>query len=230
MKIHEKYLEALKTFNDYVTVSEWAVKFGQMYPDLLEKANKEAKNQKNDTTGLREITARISARLSTGGYSKDIQVDDSERPKKVKFITKEQLEENTQLEVEEDIEPLRRQDIINNAKNSLEAKELYRISEFENIQKAFKSFFALDFEIDHATALFNDKDQGKHHPSNLQLLLKYHNGKKSKANWERFSMEEQVDYIKKMIEVQTIVADKLDVDIDEQIVSSLLERLKQVYI
>lgn len=66
MKIHEKYLEALKTFDGFVTVSEWAVKFGEMYPELLEKANKEAQNQKNDTTGLREIAARISSRLATG--------------------------------------------------------------------------------------------------------------------------------------------------------------------
>jgi hypothetical protein len=46
MKIHEKYLEALKTFEDYVTVSEWAEKVGVMYPDLLEKANNEAKKQR----------------------------------------------------------------------------------------------------------------------------------------------------------------------------------------
>lgn len=44
MKIHEKYLEALKTFTDYVTISEWAIKFGEMYPDELEKANEQAKN------------------------------------------------------------------------------------------------------------------------------------------------------------------------------------------
>jgi len=27
MKIVEKYLEAIKTFTDYVTISEWAIKF-----------------------------------------------------------------------------------------------------------------------------------------------------------------------------------------------------------
>ncbi len=44
MKIHEKYLEALKTFDGFVTVSEWAVKFGEMYPELLEKAIEIIKN------------------------------------------------------------------------------------------------------------------------------------------------------------------------------------------
>ena len=35
---------------------------------LLAKAEKEAANQKNDTTGLRKRAARISSRLSSGGF------------------------------------------------------------------------------------------------------------------------------------------------------------------
>lgn len=229
MKIHEKYLEALKTFTDFVTVSEWAVKFSEMYPDELEKANEQAKNQKIDTTGLKEIAARMSSRLSSGGFSKTVQIDDSERPKKVKYLTKDELEEHTQNEIDEDIEPLKRQDIINNAKDQMKVLELYRISELENIQRAFKLFFGVDFEIDHAQALLNDYKQGEHHPDNLQLLLKYHNGKKNKNSWRRFTFDEQAEYIKKTISLQSLVADKFDVEIDNKILESLINRLKKVY-
>ena len=229
MKITEKYLEALKTFTDYVTVSEWAQRFSEMFPDELQKANEQAANQKHDTTGLREIAARISSRLSTGGYSKEVLIDDSERPRKVKYITKDELIEQEQIEIDEDIEPLRRQDIINNATNQLEIFALYRITEFENIQKAFKQFFGLDFEIDHAEALLNSEKQGEHHPSNLQLLLKYHNGKKNKNSWNRFTFEEQEDYIKKSVALHSLVADKFDVEIDNKILESLLNRLKKIY-
>ncbi|WP_323593749.1 HNH endonuclease [Aliarcobacter butzleri] len=229
MKIHEKYLEALKTFTDYTTVSEWAEKFTQMYPDELEKANIQAENQVRDTTGLREIAARISSRIATGGFSQKILIDDSERPRKIKYISKEEQTIYEQKEIEEDIEPLRRQDIINNATNQLEIFELYRITEFENIQRAFKQFFGLDFEIDHAEALLNSEKQGKHHPSNLQLLLKYHNGKKNKNSWNRFTFEEQEDYIKKTISLHSIVADKFDIEIDNKILDSLLNRLKDIY-
>ena len=229
MKITEKYLEALKTFTDYVTVSEWAQRFSEMFPDELEKANEQAANQKQDTTGLREIAARISSRLSTGGYSKEVLIDDSERPRKVKYITKDELIEQEQIEIDEDIEPLRRQDIINNATNQLEIFALYRITEFENIQKAFKQFFGLDFEVDHAEALLNSEKQGEHHPSNLQLLLKYHNGKKNKNSWNRFTFEEQEDYIKKSVVLHSLVADKFDVEIDNKILESLLNRLKKIY-
>ena len=103
MKITEKYLEALKTFPDYVTVSEWAQRFSEMFPDELQKANEQAANQKQDTTGLREIAARISSKLSTGGYSKEVLIDDSERPRKVKYITKDELIEQEQIEIDEDI-------------------------------------------------------------------------------------------------------------------------------
>ena len=229
MRITEKYLEALKTFTDYVTVSEWAQRFSEMFPDELQKANEQAANQKHDTTGLREIAARISSRLSTGGYSKEVLIDDSERPRKVKYITKDELIEQEQIEIDEDIEPLRRQDIINNATNQLEIFALYRITEFENIQKAFKQFFGLDFEIDHAEALLNSEKQGEHHPSNLQLLLKYHNGKKNKNSWNRFTFEEQEDYIKKSVALHSLVADKFDVKIDNKILESLLVRLEKIY-
>lgn len=229
MKIHEKYLEALKSFTDFITISEWAVKFGEMYPEELEKANEQAAKQKNDTTGIREIAARMSSRISAGGFVDTVQIDDSERPKKVKYITKDQLEENIQKEIEEDIEPLRRQDIINNAIDKMQILDLYRISEFENIQKAFKQFFGVDFEIDHAEALLNDEKQGDHHPDNLQFLLKFHNAKKNKKSWERFTLEKQSDYIKQTISLQSVVADRFDVKINNKILESLMNRLKEVY-
>ena len=229
MKIHEKYLEALKTFTEFITISEWAVKFTEMYPDELEKANEQAVNQKIDTTGIKEIAARMSSRISSGGFSKTIQIDDSERPKKVKYVTEDELEEHIKNEIDEDVEPLRRQDIINNANDQMKVLELYRISEFENIQKAFKLFFAVDFEIDHAQALLNDDKQVEHHPDNLQFLLKHHNGKKNKKSWERFTFEEQVNYIKKTISLQSIVAYKFNVDIDNKILDSLVSRLKMIY-
>lgn len=229
MKIHEKYIEALKTFDEFITVSQWATKFGELYPELLEKANKEAQNQANETTGLRELSARISSRLSTGGFDGFVQIDTSERPRKIKYITKKELEENTNHDIEEDLEPLTRQDIEKESENSMAINELYRLDEFRNIQKSFKKFFSLDFELDHATALLNKQTKGKHHPNNLQLLLKYHNGKKSNNNWQRFSLDEQIAYIKKTIELQSLVSNQLDINIDENILNSLLERLRQIY-
>jgi len=228
MKIHEKYTEALKTLTVFVTVYEWAQKVCELYPDLLEKAEKEAQAQKQDTTGLREIAARISSRLSSGNF-KNVLIDDSERPRKVKFLTSEEQQSNQEKELNEDIEPITRFEIINQAKDKLKIFELYRFDEFKNIQKAFKEFFGLDFELDHAQALLDRKKQGNHHPDNIQLLLKYHNGKKNNNSWDRFSFKEQEIYIRDVIKLQSNVTNNFKIELDNEILSQLLSRLKSIY-
>ena len=198
MKIHEQYLKAIEDYNEWLTVSEWAVRVGNLYPDILEKAEEEALNQKNDTTGLREIAARISSRLSADKFE-NIEIDTSERPKKVRYISAKAKTEHIEQDIEDDIAPLKRNDIIKCHTVSLTTHELYRIDELETISKKLKEYFSLDFEVDHAQALLNPESAGQHHPNNLQLLLKNHNGKKHSKNWERFSIDEQIDYINSAI-------------------------------
>jgi hypothetical protein len=228
MKIHEKYTEALKTFSGSITVSEWAQRVSELYPDLLEKAEKEAQAQRQNTTGLREIAARISSRLSAGNF-KNVLIDDSERPRKVKYLTSEEQQSNQEKELNDDIEPITRFEIINQAKDNLKIFEINRIDQFKNIQKAFKDFFSLDFELDHAQALLDKESQGSHHPDNMQLLLKYHNGKKNNKSWERFDFEAQENYIKDAIKLQSNVADSFDIELDNAVLSQLLKRLKAIY-
>lgn len=126
MKIAEKYLEALKPADDWITISEWAIKVGEAYPDLLEKANKEAENQANETTGLNEIAARISSNISRGAYAGSIDIDASERPRKVRYLTTEQLIEHEKSELEEDVAPLRRNELIKQAVGKFTAHDNYQ--------------------------------------------------------------------------------------------------------
>jgi len=224
----QKYLEALKTFDDWVIVSEWAVRVGELYPELLEAANEQAANQANDTTGLRELAARISSRLSTGGFA-EVEIDDSERPRRVRYISQAQKEERIEEELEADIEPLTRAERIRQDTQTLTEVERYRIEEFETIAKQLNKFFSLDFEVDHASALLNPSEAGKHHPDNLQLLIKAHNGKKNKKNWQRFALGEQKEYIQKVIALQTMIASRLEISLVEDVLESLLERLERIY-
>lgn len=229
MNITEKYLNALKSCDDWVLVSEWAEKVGEFHPDLLEKANQEAANQANDTTGLREIAARISSAISRGAYQNKIEIDAAEKPRKVRFLPEESRAEHDQIEIDEDVAPLRRGEIIKKADNSLGSFEKYRVNEFEAISKQFKLFFGLDFEVDHAKALLNGSDQGSHHPDNLQLLLKSHNAKKSNNNWDRFKLDEQIGYINSAVELQHTVASRFGIEMEMNLLESLIERLKKVY-
>jgi hypothetical protein len=229
MKIYEKYLEALKTFDDWVIVSEWAKRFGELNPDLLEKANKEAEKQVNETTGLKEIAARIGSRLSTGGYVGLVEIDTSERPRKVRYIPEDERSKHEIEEVEEDVAPLKRDDIIKIATESMSTFEKYRAAELDAIAKQLKMYFGLDFEVDHAKALLNKVDPGQHHPDNLQLILKAHNSKKNIDNWDRFSIDEQIEYIESAIKLQQLVASRFNIEMVNEILGSLIERLKKVY-
>lgn len=227
--ISDKYLDALKLMTNWVTVSEWAIKFCELYPDLLEKANREAANQKNETTGLREIAARISSNISRGAYTGEIELDESERPRRVKFLSAEEATDHIQKEIDQDIAPLSRDQKIRKDLESLNTKEHYRLEEMQNIADSLNSFFRLDFEVDHASAVLNKNAPGRHHPDNLQLLLKSHNRMKNSTNWNRFSTDEQVEYIKAAVKIQGIVAKKMNVDLEEHVIESIIQRLKLVY-
>lgn len=224
----QKYLEALKVFDDWVTVSEWAVRVGELYPALLEEADEQASKQKNETTGLRELAARISSRLSTGGFP-EVEIDESQRPRLVRFMTSSDKKSREEDELESDIEPLTRAEKIRQETSALSEYERYRIEEMEAIAKQLNRFFSVDFEVDHAQALLNPNDAGSHHPDNLQLLIKVHNGKKNKNNWKRFALDEQIEYIKHVIALQTLIASRLDVNLVDDVLDSLLERLQKVY-
>ncbi len=229
MNITEQYLEALKSIDGWTIVSEWAQKVGEFYPDLLEKANEEAKNQANDTTGLREIAARISSAIARGAYIDNIEIDNSERPRKVRFVSSEEHEANIEEEIDEDVAPLKRNEIIKLAEQTMTNSEKYRLEEFESISRQLKRFFGLDFEVDHAQALLNKDRPGFHHPDNLQLILKSHNAKKNNDNWSRFTFEEQKQYLSTVIETQQLIASRLGVEITSDVLTAILERLEKVY-
>jgi hypothetical protein len=103
--------------------------------------------------------------------------------------------------------------------------ERYRFDEYKSIQKGFKDYFGLD----HAQALLDKENRGNHHPDNIHLLLKYHNGKKNNKSWKRFKFNEQELYIKDAINFHSNVANRFDIQIDNQVLSSLISRLKDIY-
>lgn len=228
-RISEKYLAALKEMGDWTTVSDWAIKVGEMYPDLLVKANEEAKGHKRPTTGIREIAARISSWVSTDGFAGKIEVDASERPKRVRILNDDEASHYEETSLESDLEPLTRAQKIKTDEATLGTKERYRLAELEAIIAQLKSFFNLDFEFEHAKAILHPTDPGHHHPDNIQILLKSHNRLKGNANWERFTLKEQIEYIEAVVRVQKLVSKKMKIELHDGVIGSIIERLKLVY-
>lgn len=229
MKVAEKYYIVLEEIGDWAIVSDWAAKVGEKYPDLLAKAEKEAASQKNETTGLREIAARISSTISRGAYSGRIEVDESERPRKVRALSQAEAEKYVEKEIEEDVAPITRHQRIKADLENLEPKEKYRLSELESIVSQLRQLFRLNFELEHANAIMNGEEPGHHHPDNIQIMTKNHNTMKSNSNWKRFSIDEQIDYIRAEVRLQKLVAERMGVSIDESILDHIFDRLKAVF-
>jgi hypothetical protein len=229
MNVQEMYLDALKDLSGWVTVWEWATHFCEKFPDMYAKAEEEAKNQKQDTTGLREISARISSRLSRGSFSEFIELDESERPRKIRYLPENEISDHIEKDIEDDIAPLTRQQIIKKHTDELSTNDLYRIREIESIIEQLKLFFKLDFEFEHANAILNKETPGRHHPDNIQILLKTHNRIKNSNNWIRFTIDEQIEYILSVIKVQKIVSSKMNINLDDSVVDKIIDRLRLVY-
>jgi hypothetical protein len=229
LSMAEKYLKVLKSLKGWVTVSEWAIKFGEIYPDLLEKAEEEAKNHKRPSTGLREIAARISSNVSTGKFTGHIEVDESERPKKVRILSDEAILNYVDSEIEIDLEPLTRTQKIKADEEALSVKDRYRVQEFETIISQLKDLFGLDFELEHSKAILNPKDPGRHHPDNIQILLKSHNRTKGNSNWHRFTLEEQIEYISAVVKVQKIISERTGINFEDEVLDSVIIRLKSIF-
>jgi hypothetical protein len=222
--ITEQYLEALRDLADWVTVSEWAIHVGKMFPDLLEKANEDAKNQKRSTTGLRELAARISSNITRNAYDGKIQLDETERPRRVRYHN-----ESDANEVSDDVEEVDRDEKKALDREKWNANDAYRFDELEKICKALSEYCGVRFELDHAKALGNKAEPGNHHPDNLQILIKGHNAKKNDSNWKRFSFDEQIEYLRTMLRAYEIIANKNKLNIEEKIVELLIDRLRLVY-
>lgn len=87
---HEKYLEALKKCDDFVSIREWIKKFIEIYPDDFQRIDIKARQQKttkNKTNGFRELSKRIRENLKTNeDWSGLIAAYDNSLPIKVKYV------------------------------------------------------------------------------------------------------------------------------------------------
>lgn len=228
MKVKDKYDETLKYLDCWVTVPEWAQTVCERYPELLAAANEQAAGQKVKTTGISQIERRLYSNVSVGANK--VQIDNLTSPRKVKYMTEDEQEAIEEEEfVKNEIEPSQRNKIVREAEGAFSGTEKYRTDEFWAISKLLKSYFGVAFEVDHAHALLNPESPGPHYPDNFQLLTKIHNVKKHNKNWERFTIDEQIIYVNSVVQTQKIIADRCGLDIDMDILESLMNRLRNVY-
>ncbi len=226
MSKSEKYLEALKKIKDWTTARDWAIKVGKLYPDILKEADKQAKKQKIPSDGITQLAARIGANVINGAYKGQVDSqyydDGRKKQKKYKYLAKSKLSPSTQRSSEKNL----RSELVKERQKNLNPHKQSRIDSFYKIAKDLKTSVGLNFEVDHAVPR---KNGGKENPDNMQILTKAHNTHKGTSKWSRFKIHEQIEYIKAVIKVESILAKKRNTKIDNAFIERIIKDIENTF-
>ena len=219
----DKFIEILQTFNHSVTIAEWSKRIVELYPAVLTQQN----GKNSETMTLRELTARMSLKVSKEEFA-GVIIENNFSYRKVQYLDSGMKKEYIKKIANKDIEPIIIEERMQEDINKLNESERYRIEEFINITDQLNRYFNLNFQLHHALSLTNTKDVGKHYADNIQLLTVEHTLLREDGE-QKFTIEEQKGYIKRIIVIHTMVSKHLDITLTDEVLDMLLDRLAKVY-
>ena len=219
----ERFLDVLRTFETPVTVSEWANRIVEHYPSILNQIN----SKTNEPMTLKALATNMSLRVSRGEFS-ELKVLDSEPYRRVMYFTKNNKNDLTKMEVTKDVEAIVLKSKMNGDIKKSTEEDKYKLEELLRICSQLNKYFSLQFTLHHVQSLSNSKGRGRHHIDNLQLLTPEHILLR-KDGMKKFSIEEQKAYIKRIISVHMMVDKSIDINLTDEVLEMLLDRLEKIY-
>ena len=223
MTKRERFIDVLRTFDTPVTVSEWAKSVIEQYPSLLTQIN----SKTNEKMTLKDLAMTISLKVSKGEFS-EIKIFDNGSYRKVMYMTESMKNELTKKEVKKDLESINLESKIKEDISKSTESDRYRLEELNSIKDQLNRYFALNFVLHHASSLTNKNNKSKHHVDNLELLTEEHILIK-KDGENKFSIDEQKAYIKRIISIQMMINKSIDINLTDEVLEMLLERLEKIY-
>jgi len=223
MTKQERFIEVLSTFETPVTVAKWANRVVEHYPSILNQIN----SKTNEQMTLKALVATMSLKVSRGEFS-ELKVLDSEPYRQVLYVPENKKKDLTKKEVTKDVEPILLESKIDEDIKKSSDYDRYRIEELNSICEQLNKYFKLDFNLHHAESLSDSKKSGRHHIDNLQLLTREHSLLK-KDGAKKFSIEEQKAYIKRVISVHMMIDRTIDINLTDEVLEMLLDRLEKIY-
>jgi hypothetical protein len=219
----ERFIDVLRTFETPVTVSAWANRVVEQYPSILNQIN----SKTNEPMTFKELTTTMSLKLSRGEFP-ELKVLDSEPYRRVIYLTENKRNDLIKLELNKDIEVIVLELKMKEDLEKSSEQDKYRLEELISIYLQLNKYFSLNFTLHHAQSLLNTKSTGRHHIDNLQLLTIEHTLLKKDGS-KKFSIEEQKAYIKRVISVHMMIDKSIDMNLTDDVLEMLLDRLEKVY-
>jgi len=213
MTKNEKFLNVLRTVETPVTILEWTNKVVEQYPVILNQIN----SQTNEFITYNTLADMIKSKVSRGEFP-EVKVLNSGSYSNIKYVI-----ENKKL----------RKKIFKDTENrrideNFSEQNKYRFDEFTSICNQLNKYFKLNFNLYSIESLSNNKNNGRDYIDNIQLLTKEHTLVKRNGT-KRFSIEEQKAYIKRVIAVHMMVDRTIDINLTDDVLEMLLDRLEKIY-
>lgn len=219
----ERFIDVLKTFESPVTVSEWASRVVEEYPAILNQIN----SKTNEQMTIKTLATSMSLKVSKGDFP-ELKVLDSEPYRKVIYIKENKQNDLKKMELNKDEENMTFESKIKEDIKKSTEQDKYRLEELNSICAQLNKYFSLNFTLHHAQSLSKSKSSGRHHVENLQLLIKEHTAVKKDGS-QKFSIEEQKAYVKRVISVQMMLDKSIDINLTDEVLEMLLDRLEKIY-
>jgi len=219
----ERFLEVLKACDRPVTVAEWAEKVVERYPLILNQVN----SKTNKLMTLKDLVLGLGQKLSKHEFE-EVTILNINPYRKVEYIPESMRMNLMKQCIKRDAEPLMIASKIKKDIERLPESDKYRIEELNSIKEQLNSYFALNFILHHVYGVMSEKKEGRYNADNLELLTEEHANKKSMEQI-KFSLETQKLYIKRMIDVQMMLNSDMEINLSDDVLDMLLERLEKVY-
>ncbi len=219
----ERFIDVLRTFETPVTVSQWANRVVEQYPAILNQIN----SKTNEPMTLKALATSMSLKVSRGEFP-ELKVLDSEPYRRVMYLTENKKKDLTKMEVNRDVEAIILESKINEDIKKSTEQDKYRLEELNSICLQLNKYFSLNFTLHHAKSLSHNKDTGRHHIDNIQLLTREHILLK-KNDVKKFSIEEQKAYTKRVITLHMMIDKSIDINLTDDVLEMLLDRLEKIY-
>ena len=219
----ERFIEVLKTFDQPVTVAVWSKRVAEQYPSILNQIN----SKTNEKMTLKELAVGIGLKLSKGEFP-EVFINNVQPYRVVEYISESRLNELIKSAAKKDTESILIESKMKQDIQKLAESEKYRLEELKSIHEQLNRYFSLNFELHHAYGLLGDKKEGRHSADNLQILTKEHALIKRDAS-KKFSIEEQKAYIKRTIAIQMMINKEIDINLTDEVLEMILDRLEKVY-
>ena len=217
----ERFVNVLSTFERPVTLSEWANRIIEYYPAILNQIN----SQTNEPMTHKTLASTLSLKVLRGEFPEVKVLDLGSRKNTLYMVENKDLSQGKGFK---DVTKRRLDRRREKTTQKYSNQDKYRFEEFNNICRQLNKYFGLDFKLDYAQSLSHTQKRGRDYLENIQLLTKEHTLLK-KDELKRFSIEEQKAYIKRVISVHMMLDRSIDINLTDDILEMLLDRLEKVY-